>query len=126
MQKHDAKVYRWSDLAPDAPMAKLTRQRIIGERMMISNVVLEAGCSVPTHAHENEQISCVMSGRIRFGIGAEGTASRREVTLGAGEVLVIGSNVPHSAVALEATRVLDLFSPPSATTGIDRGAASQG
>ncbi len=120
MSVAEAVVFRWSDLPHDSPMERLSRQRIIGERVMISNVLLETGCSVPAHEHVNEQISCVISGRIRFGIGAEGTPSRREVTLGAGEVLLIPSNVPHSAVALEPTRVLDVFSPPSATTGIDR------
>ncbi|MGE3108594.1 MAG: cupin domain-containing protein [Phycisphaerales bacterium] len=120
MSVHDATVFRWSDLPHDSPMPMLRRQRIIGERMMISNVHIDAGCSVPTHAHENEQISCVVSGRVRFGIGEVDSPARREVILGPGEVLLIPANVPHSAVALEATQVLDLFSPPSATTGIDR------
>jgi unsaturated pyranuronate lyase len=112
--------YRWDDLATDRPMAKLERRRILGEKMMISHVVLEKGCSVPTHAHENEQFACVMSGRVRFGIGAEGSPARRDVVVAGGEVLHLPSNVPHSAEALEKSVVLDLFSPPSATTGIDR------
>jgi quercetin dioxygenase-like cupin family protein len=35
----------------------------------------------------------------------------REVTVHAGEVLFIPSNVPHRAVALEDTLDLDVFSP---------------
>lgn len=112
--------YRWSDLATDRPMEQLERRRIIGEKMMISRVHLEKGCVVPTHSHENEQFACVVSGRLSFGIGAEGSASRRVVVVENGEVLHLPPNVPHSAEALEDTLVLDLFSPPSQTTGIDR------
>ncbi|MBI1850572.1 MAG: cupin domain-containing protein [Planctomycetes bacterium] len=101
-------------------MEQLERRRIIGEKMMISRVHLEKGCVVPTHSHENEQFACVVSGRLSFGIGAEGSASRRVVVVENGEVLHLPPNVPHSAEALEDTLVLDLFSPPSQTTGIDR------
>ena len=122
----DARVLRWSELPFDAPMALLRRQRVIAEKMMLSNVFLQKGCDVPTHSHENEQISCILSGRLRFGIGAEGTAERREVTVSAGEVVVLPGHVPHSAYALEDTQVLDLFSPPSAGTGIDRKETGHG
>ena len=115
----DAKLYRWSDLPLDNPMALLDRRRIIGEQAMISQVRLQRGCDVPTHAHENEQFAMVMSGRLRFGIGGSGGA-QREVIVSAGEVLHLPANVPHSAYAEEDTVVLDLFSPPSEKTGIDR------
>ncbi len=111
--------YRWDELPEDRPMALLDRRRIIGERMMLSDVFLKRGCTVPTHSHENEQFACVMSGRLRFDLGAEGSAQREEIILTAGEVLHLPSNVPHSAVALEDSRVLDVFSPPSEKTGVD-------
>lgn len=118
----DAAVYRWSELGADRPMALLERRRVIGEKAMLSQVRLQKGCFVPTHAHENEQFACILSGRLRFGIGAEGSPERRTVDVGAGEVMHLPSGVPHSAEALEDTLVLDIFSPPSATTGIDRPA----
>ncbi len=101
-------------------MERLARRRIIGEQVMLSQVTLEKGCFVPTHAHANEQIACIVSGRLRFGIGAEGSPQRCEVVVGPGEVLHLPSNVPHSAEALERTVVVDVFSPPSEKTGIDR------
>ncbi len=115
-----AKHYRWADLPQDRPMPALARRRIIGRRMMLSEVLLAKGCVVPTHAHENEQIACVVRGRIRFGICAEGDPRRRELVLEGGEVLHLPSNLPHSAEALEETLVIDIFSPPSEKTGIDR------
>lgn len=117
---HEQLVYQWDALPTDTPMEKIARQRIIGEKMMISKVFLDRGCIVPTHQHENEQFACIMSGALRFGLGAEGSAERREIIVKAGEVLHLPSNLPHSAEAIEDTVVLDLFSPPSAGTGIDR------
>ncbi len=115
----EATVHRWSALASDRPMALLERRRVIGEEAMISQVRLEKGCVVPTHAHENEQFACIISGALKFGIGAEGSKARREVVVRAGEVLHLPANVPHSAEAVEETVVLDVFSPPSEKTGID-------
>ncbi len=113
-------ITRWTDLPVDRPMPLLERRRIIGRQAMISHITLRKGCLVPTHAHENEQISCILSGRLRFGLGPEGVAPRRTETLGPGQSILLPSMAPHSAEALEDTVVLDIFSPPSATTGIDR------
>jgi quercetin dioxygenase-like cupin family protein len=115
-----AKRLVWSELPTDRPMDLLERKRIIGEKAMLSQVMLKRGCKVPTHAHENEQFACVLSGKLKFGIGAEGSRERRDVVVGAGEVMVLPANVPHSAEAVEDTVVLDVFSPPSEKTGIDR------
>ena len=111
--------YRWQDLTQDNPLEKLARRRIIGEHAMLSEINLDKGCHVPTHAHENEQFACVVSGRMRFGIGPEGSPERHDLELGPGEVLHLPPNVPHSADALEDSVILDVFSPPSATTGVD-------
>lgn len=119
-QRNTAVVHSWSELPIDRPMELLERQRIIGERMMLSRVALSEGCFVPTHAHENEQFACILSGWLRFGIGAEGSAERRMVDVRAGETIHLPSNVPHSAEAMEDSIVLDLFSPVSQGTGIDR------
>jgi len=100
-------------------MSLLERRRIIGAQAMLSRVTLRRGCIVPMHAHENEQFACVISGVMRFGIVDGG--EERELTLRAGEVLHLPANVPHSAQALEDCVILDVFSPPSERTGIDRG-----
>jgi quercetin dioxygenase-like cupin family protein len=101
-------------------MDLLERRRVIGRRVMLSEVLLQKGCVVPTHAHENEQFCCVLSGRIRFGLGAEGSPQYRQLEVGGGEVVHLPSGVPHSAEAVEQTLVIDIFSPPSEKTGIDR------
>lgn len=114
-----AAYYRWSDLPADSPMPLLERQRVIGEKMMVSRVFLKRGCFVPVHHHENEQISCIVSGKLRFHIQDDSSGNTRFLDVGAGEVLMLPAMVPHGAEAIEDCVVLDLFSPPSATTGID-------
>jgi quercetin dioxygenase-like cupin family protein len=116
-----ATVHTLKDLPADRPMPRITRRRIIGDRMMVSDVLLEAGFDLPAHHHANEQFVVVLSGRCLFGLGAPGTREYREVEVAAGQVLVLPGGVPHSCRALEETRILDLFSPPSVTTGVDRG-----
>lgn len=106
---------RWDALPVDAPMPRLERRRVVGEHCMISHITLRAGCEVPVHSHANEQMVCVLSGVMRFTL-----AGGREVTVRSGEVLHLPAHAPHGVVAVEDSVVLDVFSPPSATTGIDR------
>ena len=115
-----ARAYRWTELESDVPMERLSRRRIFGERVMLSHVRLERGCFVPTHQHENEQFACLLSGRMRFLIGEPGGVDAKELVLETGQVLHLPSFVFHAAEALEDSLVLDVFSPPSAATGIDR------
>ncbi|MFT3685416.1 MAG: cupin domain-containing protein [Phycisphaerales bacterium] len=117
---NDPLVYRWTELTEDAPMPLLARRRIIGNQAMISRVVLKQGCEVPSHSHANEQFAVLLSGTMRFGLGEPRTTQHREVTLHAGEVLHLPSNLPHSAFAVEESVILDVFSPPSQKTGIDK------
>jgi len=117
----EATPYRWSDLDEDAPMERIRRRRIIGHNMMISEMRLSRGFHIDPHTHDNEQMACVLSGRIRFELPAHKGNAARTVELGAGDVLAIPGGVPHGAEALEDTVILDVFSPPSERTGVDGG-----
>ena len=95
---------------PREPVTEqLSRRLITGDRMMLAHVYLQKGCIVPRHSHENEQITYILDGALHFWIGEDG---EEEVTVRAGEVLHIPSNVPHKAEALEDTLDVDIFSPP--------------
>jgi unsaturated pyranuronate lyase len=76
---------------------------------MLGRIVLRKGAVVPEHSHENEQITYIVEGALRFTLG-----DGRVITVSAGEVLVIPSNLKHSAVAVEDTVDLDIFAPPRA------------
>jgi quercetin dioxygenase-like cupin family protein len=84
------------------------RKVISGEKAMVAQIFLKKGAVVPMHSHENEQITYLLEGSLRFHIGED----REELVLRAGEVLHIPSNVPHEAEALEDCFDLDVFSPP--------------
>jgi len=88
--------------------AQLSRRLVTGERVMLAQVYLKKGCIVPRHSHENEQITWILEGALRFWIGEDGA---EEIVVRAGEVLHIPSNVPHMAEALEDTLDVDVFSP---------------
>ena len=101
--------YRWEDLPRERVNDLLDRRLITGERMMLAHVYLKRGCLVPMHQHENEQLTYILEGALEFTLG---TDRARKVVVRAGEVLVIPSNLPHEAVALEDTLDIDVFSPP--------------
>jgi quercetin dioxygenase-like cupin family protein len=105
----DAKHFRWDDMTAEPLKGTISRRLITGERMMIAHVYFKKGDDVPCHAHENEQITYVLEGALHFWLGADGD---REVVVRAGEVLVIPSNLPHRALALEDTLDVDVFNPP--------------
>jgi quercetin dioxygenase-like cupin family protein len=101
--------YRWEDMPREKVNDMLDRRLVTGERMMLAHIYLKKGCIVPLHKHDNEQITYVLRGSMRFWIGDE---SAEPLLLKSGEVLVIPSLVPHKAEALEETLEIDVFSPP--------------
>jgi len=109
MSTHAVTWYRWDEMPKERVNATLDRRLVTGEHMMLAHVYLKKGCIVPRHRHENEQISYVLEGALRFWIGED---ESEEIVVGAGEVLHLPSNVWHKAEALEETVDVDVFSPP--------------
>jgi quercetin dioxygenase-like cupin family protein len=109
MTESKAKRYRWDDLPKEALKPDLHRRLIATERMMLAHVYLDEGCIVPKHAHENEQLTYILEGALRFWLGED---ESEIVEVAAGEVLHIPSNLPHKAEALEQTLDVDVFCPP--------------
>lgn len=119
MPKH-AQLVAWADRPTLTPLERLEIQRIAGQRAMVQRVTLHPGFAMPEHAHEMEQLVVVLSGRCIFGVNGKGSDAYEEITVAAGQVLVLPPNCPHDARALERTEILDVFSPPSETTGVDQ------
>ena len=101
--------YRWDELPREKVSAMLDRRLITGDRMMLAHIYLKKGAVVPRHQHENEQITYVLQGALRFRLGADGA---QQVDVRSGEVLTIPPNLPHTAEALEDTLDVDIFDPP--------------
>jgi quercetin dioxygenase-like cupin family protein len=102
--------YRWDDMPEEQLKKGLSRKLITGERLMIAHVYFKKGEEVPRHSHDNEQLTYILSGALHFWFDAGGL--EQEITVRAGEVVVIPSNLPHRAVALEDTLDVDVFCPP--------------
>ncbi|HEX2091309.1 MAG TPA: cupin domain-containing protein [Longimicrobiaceae bacterium] len=101
--------FRWEDMPKERVTDQIDRRLITGERMMLAHVYLKKGSVVPRHSHENEQLTYILEGALRFWIGED---ESEEIVVGPGEVLHIPSHVPHKAEALEDTLDVDIFSPP--------------
>ena len=84
----------------------LQRHFVVGEDMMLARVLLKKGCIVPEHSHQNEQITYILEGALKFWIDG------KVIVVKAGEVLLIPRQMPHKAEALEDTVDLDVFNPP--------------
>ena len=104
-----ATLYRWEDMPKEELKPDLHRRLVTAEQMMLAHVYLDKGCIVPQHAHENEQLTYILEGALRFWLGED---ESEVVDVRAGEVLHLPSNLPHKAEALENTLDMDVFCPP--------------
>jgi len=101
--------HSWDRIPKERMTAQIERRFVHGERAMVAQVFLKKGAVVQTHTHESEQITYILEGALRLWLGAAG---EQDVTVRAGEILTIPSNVPHRAEALEKTLDVDIFCPP--------------
>jgi len=101
--------YNWAAIPREELNPKAVRQAIHTERMTIARLVLRQGAMVPMHHHENEQVTIMESGALRFVFA--GRDKDREIVVRAGEVVQIPPYIPHTVEALEDSTVTDLFSP---------------
>ncbi|MEV0111515.1 cupin domain-containing protein [Nocardia sp. NPDC050799] len=75
-------------------------------------VEIAAGTGIPNQddpseqeVHPMEQIDVILSGRMKYVVDG------KELTLGPGEAIGIPGGVPHSAVTLEDTTMIEVFTP---------------
>jgi quercetin dioxygenase-like cupin family protein len=82
-----------------------SRQVIHTSRMTIARVALKKGSTVPRHHHENEQVTVLLEGKLRF-LFDDG-----ERVISGGQCMEIPPNAPHQVDALEDSVAFDLFAP---------------
>ena len=95
----------WDDVPKEQFILGVTRQVALGEKVMLGRILFDKGAKVPTHKHESEQITHVLSGKLLFIIDGV------EAIVSPGQTIHIPSNVDHSAEAIEQTEEIDAFSP---------------
>ena len=97
--------HRWDEVPSELLTPSVVRRYVTGDRVTVARFELAAGGVVPRHAHENEQVSCVMSGALRFRFDGD------EIVARGGEVVRIPGGIAHEVAVLEDTVVIDVFSP---------------
>jgi quercetin dioxygenase-like cupin family protein len=101
----EIKYSSWKDVPLETMSDVISRRVVSGDKAMVAQVYLKKDAVVPLHQHESEQVTYILEGALKFELDG------REITVHAGEVLVIPSHMPHRAVAMEDTLDLDVFSP---------------
>jgi len=106
----------WGDV-DTAPLfnfgERVTYKALTGSTAQLMRVQMKAGIVFPNpddpaeqETHPNEQISTVLSGRMKIWIDGV------EFIVGSGETIAIPPHAPHSAEFLEDTEMLEVFVPP--------------
>ena len=108
-EHNGARHIRWDDMPKEKLSGFIDRRMITGDKAMLTHVYIKKGGIVPLHHHENEQITYILEGALKFWVGSE---DAEPFVVHAGEVLVLPSNLPHKAEALEDTLDVDIFTPP--------------
>ena len=99
--------FQYADAASVQMVPGLIRRTLVStDNLMICRFDLDKGVQIPSHSHPHDQAGYVVSGKIRI------TVDGRGCDLGAGDSYSAPPNVLHSAIALEASVVVDTFYPP--------------
>ena len=76
---------------------------------MIAKIKFKDGFIVPLHSHVHEQVTQVISGKMRFWFGEN---KEQTLLLEPGDVIVIDSDVPHEALMIGDVMVVDAVVHP--------------
>jgi quercetin dioxygenase-like cupin family protein len=98
----------WDQVELESVNPQMKRRIVTGERLTIARIYFKDGFRVPLHSHEQEQVTQVISGVLRFWLGAN---REKTLDLGPGDVIVIPSNVPHEALCIGDVEEMDTWSP---------------
>ena len=79
---------------------------ITGERLQVLHQHVPANAAVRLHRHDNEQMTLVLSGRLRA------LVADQEIIVGPQEIYIVPANIEHSSEAIEDTVLVEVFAPP--------------
>jgi quercetin dioxygenase-like cupin family protein len=108
MAEQAVQTISWDQVDLETVNPQMKRRIVTGERLTVARIYFTDGFLVPLHSHEQEQVTQVISGQMRFSIGAN---REKVVDLGPGDVIVIPSNVPHEALCIGDVEEMDTWSP---------------
>jgi quercetin dioxygenase-like cupin family protein len=96
----------WSTIPIERPAEGIERQMVVGQNLMICRFKFIPYLETPQHRHPHEQMSIVVSGRVRFFVEGE------ERICSPGDILQFPANCLHGATMMdEAVVLIDVFTP---------------
>ncbi len=98
-------LYNWNDTEERELVPGFRARFVHTDQMTFALWTIEAGASLPGHAHPHEQVANILEGRFELTVGGE------TWTLEPGMIGVVPPNVPHSGKASTDCRILDVFYP---------------
>lgn len=97
--------YNWDQVPQEEVSPLLSRQVVHTPSMTFLRATFRRGAVLPLHQHVHEQVTMLVSGRLRVEVAGD------ETVLGPGDIIRLPSNVPHLVEALEDSIGLDVFTP---------------
>ena len=102
----DFTLVRADDVRSFTPEAGMVRQVLAhNPKLMLIRHFFDKGWEGARHSHPHEQLVYVVSGKLHVDVAG------RIFDVGSGGSFVVEGNVEHQAWALEASEVLDVFTP---------------
>lgn len=101
--------FNFNEMESESIGKGIQRKWFHGEKGQMTIFNLEKGAHIPWHKHSNEQITYIISGKVKIKTVIDGTV--KFVIVSGGEVIVFPENVPHEFWALEKTVDLDVHVP---------------
>ena len=95
----------YSDIAPREIAPGFSARFVHTPTMTVARIDARRDAQVPTHSHPQEQVTTVVSGELELTIAGEVQVLRPRMAA------VIPGGVPHSARAVTACEVIDVWHP---------------
>ena len=108
MTMPELQTVNWDEIELETVNPHLKRRIVTGDLMTVARIYIADGFTVPLHSHHNEQVTQVISGRMRFVFGEN---REGETELGPGDVVVIPAHLPHEATAIGDVEEMDMWAP---------------
>lgn len=90
-----------------SPLPGLTRKTLATtQSMMLCEFKFKAHVEIPIHTHPHEQVGYLVKGHVEM------TIDGKKYELKQGDSYCAPSNVPHGALTLEPSVIVDTFYPP--------------
>lgn len=93
------------DLEPRELIPGTSVRFVHGDRMTVAHWHFQPDIPLPEHSHPHEQITNILSGEFELTVEGE------QLTLCAGDYLVIPPDTVHSGRSIAECRILDVFCP---------------